>query len=163
MGSVSAKTTPNTLSIYVALTVTILAACILVLATTVEPAEAAFPGANGKIAFAKENAQDCYYGYCSYEIYTINANGTTIAFESDRDGNRNVYSMNADGTNETRLTEDLATDGDPVFSPSGTRIAFESYRKGKAELYKMNVDGTEETRLTRSLAHDVYPDWQPLP
>src|SRR5215211_5206988 len=59
MSSVSLQTTPRSLRMYVVLAGTILAACILVFASTVEPAEAAFPGANGKIAFAKENAQDC--------------------------------------------------------------------------------------------------------
>ncbi|MCK4394724.1 PD40 domain-containing protein, partial [Candidatus Bipolaricaulota bacterium] len=43
--------------------------------------------------------------------------GSKIAFTSDRDGNPEIYVMNADGTNQQRLTNSLATDGSPVWSP----------------------------------------------
>ena len=42
----------------------------------------------------------------------------TIAFTSNRDGNNEVYIMDADGSNQTRLTDDLAYDGGPSWSPS---------------------------------------------
>ena len=44
---------------------------------------------------------------------------------SDRDGNENIYRMNArDGTRQRRLTESAAPDNLPAYSPDGTRIAF---------------------------------------
>ncbi len=63
--------------------------------TAAPPAAAAFPGANGKIAF-----------------WTF------------RDGNAEVYSMNADGTAQTNLTNNAAADYNPAWSPDGTKIAF---------------------------------------
>ena len=50
--------------------------------------------------------------------------------------------MNADGTAQTRLTNNAASDAYPVFSPDGQKIAFTSTRDGNSEIYVMNADGT---------------------
>ncbi len=96
------------------------------------PADAAFPGVNGKIAFT-----------------------------SDRDGNTEIYVMNADGTGVTRLTNNALADDEPAWSPDGTRIAFRSQRDGNTEIYAMNADGTGQTNLTNNAAEDWSPAWSP--
>ena len=52
--------------------------------------------------------------------------GTRIVFVSTRDGNHDIYVMDADGANPTRLTNNTDTEGGPVFSPDGTKIAFQA-------------------------------------
>ena len=71
-----------------------------------------------------------------------------IAFDSDRDGNDEIYVMNADGTGQTRLTNNVVSDLQSAWSPDGTKIAFQSTRDGNPEIYAMNADGTAPTRLT---------------
>jgi dipeptidyl aminopeptidase/acylaminoacyl peptidase len=89
------------------------------------------------------------------------ADGRLIAFMSERDGNAEIYVMNADGTGQTRLTTDPGFDADPTFSPDG-QIAFNSTRDGgKPEIYVMNGDGTGQTRLTFDPASDRQADWSP--
>ena len=78
-----------------------------------------------------------------------------IPFVSDRDGNNEVYVMNADGTGQTRLTNDPAIDAEPAFSPDGTKIAFTSSRDGNAEVYVMNADGTGQTDLPTTPSDDA--------
>ena len=56
------------------------------------------------------------------------AGGGKIAFTSDRDGNYEIYSMNADGTGQTRLTTDLSDDEFSSWSPDGSKLAFFSNR-----------------------------------
>jgi len=84
-----------------------------------------------------------------------------IAFVSNRDGNKEIYVMNADGTDQKNLTKNIADDSNPVWSPDGTKIAFVSKRDGNNEIYVMNGDGTDQTRLTTNASDDVYPLWSP--
>ena len=87
--------------------------------------------------------------------------GRRIAFNSNRDGNWEVYLMNADGSGVTRLTENDVVDGSPTWSPDGTRIAFDSTRDGDWDVYVMNADGSGVTRLTDNDAYDLSPVWSP--
>ena len=73
-------------------------------------AQASFPGANGK-----------------------------IAFQTNRDGNAEIYTMNADGTSRVNLTRNPAEDVEPRWSSNGTHIAFASNRTGNFEIYTMNA------------------------
>lgn len=84
-----------------------------------------------------------------------------IAFTSDRDGNTEIYSMDADGGGQTRLTENTAEDFSPAWSPDGTQLVFVSTRDGNAEIYVMNADGTGQTRLTNNSDSDISPKWNP--
>ncbi len=84
-----------------------------------------------------------------------------IAFASDRDGNFEVYLMDADGGGQTRLTEDAGEDYSPAWSPDGGRLAFVSTRDGNAEIYVMNADGSGQIRLTNNSASDHAPAWTP--
>ncbi|HEX6846064.1 MAG TPA: PKD domain-containing protein [Chitinophagaceae bacterium] len=79
-----------------------------------------------------------------------------IVFVSDRDGNDEIYTCNADGSNVTRLTNDAAEDGDPVWSPEGTRIAF--IREGN--LCVMNADGSNVVQKTFT-SDTKNPAWSP--
>lgn len=84
-----------------------------------------------------------------------------IAFASDRDGNYEIYAMDADGGGQTRLTENAAEDLAPAWSPDSKRLAFVSNRDGNNEIYVMNADGTAQTRLTNNTADDLAPNWSP--
>jgi Tol biopolymer transport system component len=98
------------------------------------------------------------------DLIRVNAqvvDGERIAFRSNRAGNFEIYSMNADGSGVTRLTNHSAVDTDPAWSPDGQRIAFTSGRDNNADIYVMNTDGSGLTRLTNHPAADVTPAWSP--
>ena len=85
-----------------------------------------------------------------------------IAFTSRRDGNREIYVTNADGSGQTRLTDNPYSDQDPSWSPDGTKIAFVSERLGAGtDIYVMNADGSDQTRLTDNTVNDLDPSWGP--
>jgi TolB protein len=90
--------------------------------------------------------------------------GGKIAFVSDRDGNPEIYVMNADGSGQRNLTLSPAFEGAPAWSPDGRRIAFTSDRDGGTTgIYLMNADGSGLERLTRNLrtVDDLSPTWSP--
>ena len=78
--------------------------------------------------------------------------GTRILFWSDRDGDQEIYVMNADGSGVTRLTNAPGRDLDAQWSPDGSRILFLSERHNpqiyNPQIYVMNADGSGVTRLT---------------
>ena len=80
--------------------------------------------------------------------------GTKITFFSTRDGNGEIYVMNADGTNQTNLSNNPATDADSLFSPDGTKIAFRSDRDSNNEIYIMNADGTHQRQINSGSRHE---------
>lgn len=81
-----------------------------------------------------------------------------IAFVSNRDGNNEIYSMNASGGTATRLTSNGADDREPSFGLGGQKIVFVSSRDGNNEIYSMNADGSGVTRLTNNPANDRSPE-----
>jgi Tol biopolymer transport system component len=84
-----------------------------------------------------------------------------IAFVSGRDGNNEIYVMNADGSSLINLTHNPASDVQPAWSPDGSRIAFTSFRDGNDEIYVMNADGSGVLNLTNNPASDGEPVWSP--
>ena len=83
------------------------------------PGQAAFPGENGRIVFS-----------------------------SLRDGNSEIYLMDADGSDQVRVTTNAAADSGASLSADGRRIVFSSNRDGDNEIYVMNADGSGQERLT---------------
>jgi Tol biopolymer transport system component len=91
--------------------------------------------------------------------------GRRIVFRSGRDGNHEIYMMDADGKNLRRLTNDPATDTMPAFSPNGDQIAFSSNRENGYQIY--TIDLLPETgvaharRITNSPGLNMHPRYSP--
>ena len=92
-----------------------------------------------------------------------------LVFYSDRDGNPEIYSINADGTGLLQLTNDPGFDDSPAISPDGRQIIFLTARHDpqprfpnlKYEIYIMDIDGGNLKRLTNSEAGEDHPSWSP--
>ena len=84
-----------------------------------------------------------------------------IVFASNRDGDWDIYSMDANGDNLLQLTNDPANDEDPGCSPDGRRIVFRSERNVTPDLYVMDDDGNNVVRLTQDNFLEAHPSWTP--
>jgi GH25 family lysozyme M1 (1,4-beta-N-acetylmuramidase) len=149
---------------------------MLVLAT---PAQAAFPGTNGKIEFQSDRTGKS-------QLFTMNSDGTsqtqlTKVNSKNYDGawypdgtglayssccapgttQLELYALNANGSGPTRLTNNTTKDARPAWSPDGSQIAFVALRVGNKEIYVMNADGSGRTNLTNNSATDDVPAWSP--
>jgi Tol biopolymer transport system component len=97
--------------------------------------------------------------------------GGLLAFYSDRDGNPEIYVMNADGSDQRRLTFNQFEDSSPDWSPDGSQIAFISDRVDpqagrcfpdcKYQIYVINTDGSDEHQLVDTEFRTLHPDWHP--
>ena len=96
--------------------------------------------------------------------------GRKIGFDSERDGDADIWVMRRNGDDPRQLTgEDPAEDAVEIltaWSPDGRFMAFSSTRDSVDpnifEVYVMRADGSGETNLTNDPANDINPDWQPL-
>src|SRR4051812_40550836 len=101
-------------------------------------------------------------GRDSYPAFTPDAQH--IAFMTDRDGDREIYRCDLDGSHVVNLTNRHdSVDQVPYYSPDGQHISFISYRDGDGEIYVMDADGSNQTRITNNPAQDVYPGWGETP
>lgn len=91
--------------------------------------------------------------------------GGRIAFHSMRDGDFEIFVMNADGTGQTQLTHNSSHEFDPMWSPDGKRIGFSSIRDFTGtddfEIWVMNADGSDPVQLTNNAVNDFGPIWSP--
>jgi Tol biopolymer transport system component len=168
--------------------VTFVIAVGLSLSALTAAAEAAFPGANGKIVFDKSNGN-------SNQIYTLDPNapnpsstitdlssfiptpgnaysphwspdGTKIVFTLTPFNTQHsqIYTMNPDASGATRVSGDPNVDyGDPAWSPDGRQIVFTRFSGSCSctQIYKMDADGSNETPLSNSGLKDYQPAWSP--
>jgi Tol biopolymer transport system component len=138
-------------------------------------AHAAFPGANGKIAFTN-----------GVDIWTVNPDGTglanltnspgvseiapawspegtRIAFLRATQSSRQIWTMNADGTGQSPVggaTPDL---GDLTWSPDGAQIAYllDDFHCEGGGLFRVNPDGTGNQQVTGTCNSGDSPTWSP--
>lgn len=131
-------------------------------------AGAAFPGANGRLAY-----------FYAGEVWVMDADGTDatslgsglspawspngrwLAFDALADRNFDVWVMRPDGSARRRVTTHAAPDYFASWSPDGTMLTFTSDRGTGEDVYVIAADGTGERQLTIDPAPDWGPAWSP--
>jgi TolB protein len=126
-------------------------------------------GSNPKVLFGKKGSYDAEA--------TISPNGKKIIFTSMRDGDLDLYSMNADGSNVKKLTNELGYDGGAFYSPDNKQIIYRAYHPATAkdsadytgllkeglvrpttlDLFIMNADGSNKRQITHNHAANFAP------
>jgi hypothetical protein len=96
-------------------------------------------------------------------VIPAGASGTeSIAFESNRFGNSQIFTMDPDGSNVVQLTDDpsSATDTLPSISPNGHTVVYQSDVSGTDQIWAINGDGTNPRQLTSDHSN-VQPTFSP--
>jgi Tol biopolymer transport system component len=111
------------------------------------PANATFPGSNGRIAFSQGDL-----------IAPIGGEGGDLSAHSQ------VFTIKPDGSGLKQLTHVAADQGaaSPDWSPDGERIVYESNESGAFHIWVMNANGSGQTQLTTQGGfEDFQPSWSP--
>src|SRR5947199_5679426 len=87
--------------------------------------------------------------------------GSRIAFVSTRDGQPEIYVMDADGTDVARLTNSPGVDGDPSFTADGQAVVFHSNRTGHRQIFVQAITGSDAIQLTQEPADNSQPSVSP--
>ena len=89
--------------------------------------------------------------------------GGIISFASMRDGDYEIYLMEADGANLTKLTDHPALDVSPTWSPDGSQIAFSTQRADlfSREIFVMDATGANLVNISRFPVSENNPCWSP--
>ena len=123
-------------------------------------ANSVIPGVNGKIAFTSTR---------DFPFEPI-VKGTLQCFSGDECSDE-IYSMNPDGSAQTRLTNNLAGDDESAWLPAdGANIAFESNRANVScgeeasscyDIWSMVNDGSNPVQLTTDPGDEIHPSYSP--
>ncbi len=151
---------------------------LMLMLVEVRPAEATFPGKNGKIAYSGFDATDK-----DYEIYTIgpggggkfkvtdnsmsdgepfySPNGKKIVYSGLDPKDREIYTINAGGGGRVQLTDNTTFEYEPSYSPDGKKIAYsgKDAPNGDREVYKINAGGGGKVQVTDNATNDYEPSW----
>jgi TolB protein len=104
---------------------------------------------------------------------SVSPDGAKVAFSSARDGNYEIYVMDIDGRNQTRLTNSPEAEISPAWSPDGRRLVFvrligsaspqqtRSALSGNRDIFVMNADGSGVQQLTNGPEQEHSPTGSP--
>jgi Tol biopolymer transport system component len=87
--------------------------------------------------------------------------GSRIAFTSTRDGQPEIYIMDADGTSAGRLTNSPGADGDASFAADGQAVVFHSQRTGHRQIFLQPITSSDAVQLTQEPADNSQPTVSP--
>jgi dipeptidyl aminopeptidase/acylaminoacyl peptidase len=101
----------------------------------------------------------------SIEGIALSHDGKWLAYDSDRNGNMDIFKVAFNGAGAegepVALTSDPASDYEPRWSPNDNELVFYSRRFGTRDLFTVKADGRNESRLTDLPGNEYYPDWSP--
>ncbi len=117
------------------------------------------PGAGRPASIAQ--ARQVTRGNQTIEDVDVTTDGAWLVFDSDRNGNPDIYKLRVGSTEPVQLTVDSAGDFSAAWSSDGRRIVFHSLRNGNRDLFTIEADGTGLKQRTSGPAHEMDPDWSP--
>ena len=146
------------------------------------PADAAFPGRNGDIAFGRSSGHQV--DIWAFEaggaptrrltdtpnkvesMPDWNASGTRLAYvrcAGGKTGNCDIFAIDADGSDRSRITSTPDVQETwPAWSPTGAQIAYTSNAQDSfQDIWVMDANGSNQTRLTTTAGFDAFPEWSP--
>jgi serine/threonine-protein kinase len=113
------------------------------------------PGGTASI----RNAIQITHGNQAIETVRVSPDGKWLVYDSDLNGNADIFVVSAQGGTPRQLTDNPADDLTPAWSPDGAEVAFHSFRNGNRDIFEVNADGTGLAEVTSSPHHERFAVW----
>lgn len=94
--------------------------------------------------------------------HSLSTDSNYIAFDSEADGDPEIYVINKNGTNQKQLTTNTASDTFSSWTWNGTKLVYISDRDGNNEIYIMDPDGSNQINLTNNPGDDTSTSLSPV-
>lgn len=101
------------------------------------------------------------FGNQTIESISVSPDGRWLAYDSNLNGNADIYTMPVSGGEAQQLTRDPADDFAPHWSPDGKEIAFHSFRNGNRDIFVMSSDGSRLETVAATPSQELVPRWSP--
>ncbi|MCH9015545.1 MAG: serine/threonine-protein kinase [Gemmatimonadetes bacterium] len=112
-------------------------------------------------AVSISQAEQVTFGNHNIEQIAVSQDGQWLVFDTDIDGDQNIYIMPIGGGEPRQVTTNAAGDFYGDLSPDGTEIGFHSFRSGNRDVFVIPVDGGEAQQLTENPTSDQNARWSP--
>ena len=101
------------------------------------------------------------FGKQTIESLGASPDGRWLAYDSNLNGNADIYKLPLSGGEPQQLTRDPADDFAPHWSPDGTEIAFHSFRNGNRDIFVVSADGSRTEAVVVKPNQKLVPRWSP--
>lgn len=91
----------------------------------------------------------------------VSPDGTRIVFQTNRDLDFEIYTMNIDGSNVRNISNDPTDDRFPTWTPDGQHVVWTRFVQGSFDIWEMNADGTSQHAVVSSPFSDMMPSVSP--
>jgi TolB protein len=95
------------------------------------------------------------------EVVRLSPDGKWLAYDSDLNGNADIFIVPSDGGTPRQLTDDPSDDLAPDWSPDGTIVSFHSFRTGNRDVFTVGADGSGLAQVTTDTVSDWLAVWGP--
>lgn len=100
-------------------------------------------------------------GNQTIEGMDVSPDGKWLAYDSDLNGNTDIYKMPLPAGDPIQLTHNPANDFAPQWSPDGSEIVFHSFRNGTRDIFIISADGSKTTPVFVGPGQELVPTWSP--
>jgi len=95
------------------------------------------------------------------EGLALSPDGAWLAYDTDLNGNQDIYKMPLAGGEAVQLTSDPRNDFVSGWSGNGRELAFYSFRRGTRRVQVMPADGGRSVEVAETPSNQRSPDWSP--
>jgi Tol biopolymer transport system component len=116
---------------------------------------------NGAQPIQSSSMRQITFGNQTIESMAVSRDEHWLAYDSNVNGNADIYRLSLDGGEPQQLTRDPADDFSPAWSPDGTQIAFHSFRNGNRDIFVMSADGSRVETVAATPRQERLATWSP--